>query len=123
MNREIKFRAWDKFNKKWVSLLGTKELNAELGCYGIGNGRFWLLNNADYIWVQYTGMRDRDNEEIWEGDIVQSDRVKEVKGTVIFEHGEFTTDAGHLSIARGWAKTVVVIGNIYENLELQGASK
>ena len=58
MNREIKFRAWDD-NKM---IYPTNALS--------NRNRFFRLIREDAILMQYTGLKDKNGKEIYEGDIV-----------------------------------------------------
>lgn len=77
--REIKFRGWDSINKKMIYL-------KERGCESwriFNDGSFSILNNLSEnayfiesdplntnILLQYTGLKDCQGKEIYEGDII-----------------------------------------------------
>lgn len=110
--REIKFRAWDKFKKEWIDF--SRE---PLNCYGKGQNGFNLVTdeNIDWVWMQYTGLKDIDGKEIYEGDVVGHYVAEEIGGPRTFESFRseiiWWPDMVDVSRAR-------VIGNIYENPEL-----
>ena len=134
--REIKFRAWDKRNKKWVeagqSLLGY--LIAWISDY-----KFEILGRGDYEIVQYTGLKDINGVEIYEGYIVlyKFASYKDISKVVYDEDSasfkmisikeddntswrEFKKGSIHdfyKPFVNGY-DFVKVIGNIYENPEL-----
>jgi uncharacterized phage protein (TIGR01671 family) len=76
--------------------------------------------------MQYTGLKDRNGKEIYEGDILSNGShidwiVKYRDAAFQVEHvGQITNDSWHLE--RGMAESREVIGNIYENPELLGGS-
>ena len=85
MKREIKFRVWDKSEKEWTVFAPT------LGRY-CNNNIFEFVGSKQqretHIIQQYTGLKDVNGKEIYEGDIVKTvyegDKSKEV-GVVVFD--------------------------------------
>ena len=107
--REIKFRAWDKENKEMVEveLLGKRVLLCK-------NGEW--ENIEDFEVMQYTGLKDKNDKEIYEGDIVRH-ATDEGVYKVIFEDGGFyVINSYDFQTINEYP--LEVIGNVYENLEL-----
>jgi len=113
--REIRFRAWKKEDKKW---LDRDEL-----CISVLNGKL-LGWQADYEFdiQQYTGLKDKNGKEIYEGDIfiedTFDDEAKKLISTVIFKEGMFTDNAGDEPLYEILMNEIEIIGNIHENPEL-----
>ena len=116
MTREIIFRAWDKEDKTWSGGWGGREFARMCP--------EWRADPDRYIFLQYTGLKDKNGKMIFEGDIlkIQIDSgvgsSYEDMGQVIFHpeaaqfvitKDELMTNIGHL---------VEVIGDIYNNPEL-----
>lgn len=120
--RDIKFRVWDTNNKEMLEL---EELNYEYGEPAI---RTTMYNDyfgpSDMMLMQFTGLKDQNGKEIYEGDIVKAliGGIWYV-GKIIYEHSEFTIDVtnnkqlafGRMGIIE---KLTEVVGNIYDNPEL-----
>lgn len=104
--REIKFRAFWRDTLKPIS-----DFNQE---YLID-----ACNDEIFIVNEYTGLKDCNGKEIYEGDIVipHSLENKMNKSVIVYEFNEFRIKGE--SLYWNWdLKQVEVVGNIYENPEL-----
>lgn len=113
MSREIKFRAWDKKSKRMVNDLGFALVYEKLK-RAIG-----MFNWDDIVPMQYTGLKDRNGREIWEGDIMRWNDycVKVIWGNSRWEFEAANGDHMVESFS-GFADEYEVIGNIYEHPHL-----
>lgn len=128
MNREIKFRAWDK---DMVMMVYTDELMGHIE-YDTNpvNTINIILNEDDYSldFMQYTGLKDINGKEIYEGDIIEGGYLNPLTGEFLsrkyiveYENAQFRGKLiGHSPFGDTWLHFIKgeVIGNIYENPEL-----
>lgn len=119
--RDIKFRVWDNernamFNSKSVDI-DFFEGKIEITSDTIRYDEVYTDEIKDFELMQYVGCKDRNNKEIYEGDIV---KTKEHIGQIIYSKGMFFIDVKgdfYLPIYNV-SEFMEVIGNIYENPEL-----
>lgn len=138
MDREIKFRAWNK--EKEIMVYDNEDNSCDYwdGCYCSDIGMInTVLNpkyNNVYDFMQYTGLHDKNGKEIYEGDIVEYETFWEgdweYEGgiAVIYWDNEDTSFYGEcqgyhynldiFNLTRNLSPKV--IGNIYDNPELLG---
>lgn len=109
--RELKFRAWDGVEGKMAKLLVLAFIDGRAICDY--EGMPMKVKMDELIIEQFTGLKDKNGKEIYEGDIVHEayseKKWKDYK--VKFERGEFNVSHAAMCF-------VSVIGNIHENPEL-----
>lgn len=122
--RAIKFRAWDTKLKQFVDLTESEyslEVMAQGDVKVIRQGR--PINDSRFLLLQFTGLKDAKEKEIYEGDVVKCrDNVTDIEKGIV----EWGTDGWIIRAASGsfkglcdWGTPVLeIIGNIYENPEL-----
>ena len=121
MKREIKFRAWRISSKEYVGFYS-------IGLYMFDNGEIYHGNlnvTKNYILEQFTGLTDKNNKEIYDGDIIRVCNNNNGYFEVIFLNqyvgGWNLKNPQHkdtISLGAIKQSEIEVIGNIHESPEL-----
>jgi uncharacterized phage protein (TIGR01671 family) len=122
MNRIIKFRAWDSINKQFIANGDAMDLYYSAKCNA------FMFDNDNYdlgkgiVFLQFTGLKDKNGKEIYENDIVNT-----VNGNAVVRYDErigcfrmeYNEKNCSLFLDFFMEKlTFTLIGNIHDNPEL-----
>jgi len=135
MERQIKFRAWDKKNHTMVKVweitwtgFDGEQVDSFFAVNPVVKGEYIIKQKAAIL-MQYTGLKDKNGVDIYEDDIVEITTTGITWGQeylyigrVIFSRAAFAVAAinnnkNHI-IGFNPNRPVKVIGNIYQNPEL-----
>lgn len=134
--REIKFRAWSKtlkamywFDVTWGNswIMG----GGWLSVVPFGEDRqfhppnIMAIDPQESELMQFTGLHDKNNKEVWEGDIVKFETLDAINNQTLVgaikysEHGtRFGVEIEHRGLLQFYPNYTEVIGNIHENPDL-----
>ena len=129
MNREIKFRAWDKEDESMHDVLGISFYHRTVSV-DTGGGKFLQDDEDRFAIMQSTGLYDKSNSPIYEGDILSTDLsrpylvVEFRNGAFMFQchdngkdYYDFMTTVNEDS---NFTKYHEVVGNIHQHSHLLG---
>ena len=146
MSREIKFKAKSLDTNEWVygtyvytndnknnpfNVKHIKETH-NICCYSNGD---WNMGGWDFVEIdkttlgQFTGLKDKNGNEIYEGDIIRTPYLDPIFGDIVndvfenaiveFNNGSFIVKYSDKNIYLfDLLKYIEIIGNIHDNPEL-----
>ena len=128
--REIKFRAlinnkmfyqnkYDAYGDNLTSIDIVKKTITITGFYNYED--VYRINNKEITLMQFTGLKDSNRKEIYEGDIVElQDSLSKFASEVKFEYGRYILGNKYFYEELGniEQRFLKIVGNKYENPEL-----
>lgn len=125
--RDIKFRAWDKELKEWTNYSISNIDGNTIDFYNKEAG-FWESDREGerFILCQYTGLKNVNGKEIYEGDIVRAVSFSRWEGVAKYsdKNQAFVFECidknyrGNIVFMSQFDQGFKILGNIYENPEL-----
>jgi uncharacterized phage protein (TIGR01671 family) len=113
--RLIKFRFWDKRIRKMSRPLALGIIYENLNEYFRSQGASdYCVDWNDIVKMQYTGLKDKNGKEIFEGDVLVYERfAQSCSGTA-----KTKVEIPSIYLMRSGMKNLEVIGNVHENPDL-----
>lgn len=124
MNKKLKFRAWDTVMKQFINVNFCISGAGDIYELQQDKETLWLSaigRNDRYVVQQYTGLKDKTEKEIYEGDIIKSWYSRDMSGRDIVEviyPVEFEVHSETAEFDIPFIHNAEVIGNIYEHPQL-----
>ena len=107
--KNVKFKTWDKEQRGWLKYVVMLP-SGRVG-HIADDGSVVCFKDADVDVLLFTGLKDKNGTDIYEGDVVKNPGGFSYQ--IKFENGSF--------IPKGipyWHPQFEIIGNIYENAQL-----
>ena len=124
-NAQLKFRCWDKINKKFVppshiAINGNGILLiTDSGMYEKFQNKNYCNVDQEYVVQQFTGEYDKNKKEIYEGDLIRSYSEEYInenfEAEVVFLDASFHTKVNEKDYRDIWTgDDIEVVGNIFQ---------
>ena len=118
--KELKFRIWDKTEKEFTNVLPSFVYNSQEKVFEFCGS---LYQRENWVIQQFTGCKDENGKEIYEGDIIKATSEEFINENFVaevrFDEGDYYTYINSRDIRGIWSgDDIEVIGNIFENPEL-----
>lgn len=125
--REIKFRAWDREIEEWTNY-SISNINGNIIDFYNKETGFWESDREGerFTLCQYTGLKDKNDREIYEGDIVRTVVFSKWIGVAKYsdKNQAFVFECidknyrGNIVFMSQFDQGFKILGNIYENPEM-----
>lgn len=115
--RNLKFRAWSKREEVMRDVIAINFHTCRIAYWG-EYVEYIHIDFSDVILLQYTGLKDKNGKEIYEGDIIEFNWLGINKCEIIFDNGSFCPKGWSYKTLAYPKTDIKIIGNIYENPDL-----